>query len=121
MTTTAPKPETTVEPPAVAARRAARLGGTEGVLAADAVQRFIREQLDAADLDGKSVCIVVPDGTRTCPLPLLVGRGARRVARSGHADDDADRPRAPTSRCRSRLSRPTSATRRGASRRPIRA
>jgi nickel-dependent lactate racemase len=73
MTTTAPKPETTVEPPAVAARRAARLGGTEGVLAADDVRRFVTEQLDAVDLDGKSVCIVVPDGTRTCPLPLLVG------------------------------------------------
>ena len=34
--------------------------------------RFIAEQLDAADLDGKSVCIIVPDATRSCPMPLLL-------------------------------------------------
>ena len=33
----------------------------------------MREQLDATDLDGRSVCLVVPDATRSCPLPLLVG------------------------------------------------
>ncbi|HJQ87225.1 MAG TPA: lactate racemase domain-containing protein, partial [Propionibacteriaceae bacterium] len=25
-----------------------------------------------AELDGERVCLVVPDGTRTCPLPLLL-------------------------------------------------
>ncbi|HET8595726.1 MAG TPA: lactate racemase domain-containing protein [Intrasporangium sp.] len=63
----------TEEPPSVAARRAARIGGTEGVLTPDEVRAFIREQLDGTELDGKSVCVLVPDGTRTCPLPLLVG------------------------------------------------
>lgn len=63
----------TEEPPSVSARRAARVGGTEGVLGSDEVRTFIREQLDATDLDGRSVCVLVPDGTRTCPLPLLVG------------------------------------------------
>ncbi|MGN6754411.1 MAG: lactate racemase domain-containing protein [Intrasporangium sp.] len=63
----------TEESPSVAARRATRVGGTEGVLGSDEVRAFIREQLDAADLDGRSVCVLVPDGTRTCPLPLLVG------------------------------------------------
>ena len=63
---------TSEESPELAARRAARLGGTEGVLAADAVTRFIEAQLDAADLDGKSVCIIVPDATRSCPMPLLL-------------------------------------------------
>ena len=29
-------------------------------------------ELRGADLDGKRVCLVVPDGTRTCPLPLLL-------------------------------------------------
>ncbi len=29
--------------------------------------RFIAEQLGASDLDGKSVCIIVPDATRTLP------------------------------------------------------
>ena len=63
----------TEEPSSVSARRAARVGGTEEVLGSDEVRTFIREQLDATDLDGRSVCVLVPDGTRTCPLPLLVG------------------------------------------------
>ena len=69
MTTALPTSE---ESPELAARRAARLGGTEGVLAADAVTRFIEAQLDAADLDGQSVCVIVPDATRSCPMPLLL-------------------------------------------------
>jgi nickel-dependent lactate racemase len=78
MTTTTPLPtRPTVSPagesPAEAARRAVRLGGTEGVLAPEEVVAFVEEQLGAVELEGKSVCIVVPDGTRTCPLPLLVG------------------------------------------------
>jgi nickel-dependent lactate racemase len=76
MTTTAPPTAphpTRDESPAEAARRAVRLGGTEGVLPPDAVVAFIEEQLAGVDLDGRSVCIIVPDGTRTCPLPLLVG------------------------------------------------
>ena len=36
------------------------------------VSTFVRDQLAAADLDDKRVCLVVPDGTRTCPLPLLM-------------------------------------------------
>jgi nickel-dependent lactate racemase len=77
MTTTVPRPSPAPadsdETPAEAARRAVRLGGTDGVLAPDEVARFIEDQLAGVDLDGRSVCIVVPDGTRTCPLPLLVG------------------------------------------------
>jgi nickel-dependent lactate racemase len=61
------------DPPEVAARRAARLGGAGVTLGADEVRGFIQEQLAAVDLDGKSLCLVVPDGTRSCPLPLLVG------------------------------------------------
>jgi nickel-dependent lactate racemase len=77
MTTTAPTSPTTPGPadesPEVAARRATRIGGPGSRLTTEEVRRFVREQLDATDLDGKSVCIVVPDGTRTCPLPMLVG------------------------------------------------
>ena len=29
-------------------------------------------QLDALDLDGRSLCLVIPDATRSCPLPLLL-------------------------------------------------
>jgi nickel-dependent lactate racemase len=61
------------ETPAQAARRASRIGGSEGVLAPNQVVAFVREQLEGRHLDGRSVCVVVPDGTRTCPLPLLLG------------------------------------------------
>ena len=36
------------------------------------VAAFICEQLSSVDFDGRSVCVLVPDGTRTCPLPLLI-------------------------------------------------
>jgi len=36
------------------------------------VVRFVRDQLDLLDVDGRSVCLVLPDGTRSCPLPLLM-------------------------------------------------
>jgi nickel-dependent lactate racemase len=61
------------EDTATAARRAARIGDEHGLLDSEQVEEFIAAQLAATDVDGKSVCIVVPDGTRTCPLPLLVG------------------------------------------------
>jgi nickel-dependent lactate racemase len=61
----------TVSPgtPAVAA---AQIGGADGVLTDEQVSRFVAEQLGAADLDGRSVCVLVPDGTRSAPLPLLL-------------------------------------------------
>ncbi len=56
-------------PPAVAA---AQIGGADRVLSAEQVSQFVGEQLGGADLDGRSVCVLVPDGTRSCPLPLLL-------------------------------------------------
>ena len=53
--------------------RAALIGGVGEHLTPDQVHTFVRDQLAAANLDGKRVCLVVPDGTRTCPLPLLIG------------------------------------------------
>ena len=61
------------EAPAVSAARAARVGDEHGVLTSEQVRDFIAAQLEHTDIDGKSVCILVPDGTRTCPLPLLLG------------------------------------------------
>jgi lactate racemase len=52
--------------------RAALVGGVGERLSPDQVSTFVRDQFAAADLDGKRVCLVVPDGTRTCPLPLLM-------------------------------------------------
>jgi nickel-dependent lactate racemase len=48
------------------------IGGPGQTLTDDEVTRFVREQLGQVDLDGRSVCVVVPDGTRSCPLPLLM-------------------------------------------------
>lgn len=60
-------------PPAAAAvRDAARLGGAHAVVSTGEVEHFVAEQLAATDVDGRSVCIIVPDATRTCPVPVLL-------------------------------------------------
>jgi nickel-dependent lactate racemase len=53
-------------------RRAATIGSADTVLSADQVRAFIGAQLAQVDLDGRSVCLLVPDATRSCPLPLLM-------------------------------------------------
>ncbi|KUI45286.1 hypothetical protein AU197_13775 [Mycobacterium sp. IS-1590] len=58
-------------PPGLAAS-AARVGGAATVLTEDEVTEFVHEQLGAHPFDGRSVCVLVPDATRTCPLPLLL-------------------------------------------------
>lgn len=67
------------------APEAARIGGPGVVLTGDRVDAFVRDRLAAAPLDGRSMCVIVPDGTRSCPLPLLLsavhGALARRVTR----------------------------------------
>jgi nickel-dependent lactate racemase len=55
------------------AQTAAVLGGPGQVLSDGEVTAFIHEQLAGAGLDGRSVCVIVPDATRSCPLPLLLG------------------------------------------------
>jgi lactate racemase len=54
-----------------AVRPLVAVGDSVGVLTDDQVTTFIRDQLAGVDLDGRSVCVLVPDGTRTCPLPLM--------------------------------------------------
>jgi nickel-dependent lactate racemase len=54
-------------------QRAARVGGADRVLSEREVTDFVAEQLAGVDADGRSVCVLVPDGTRSCPLPLLIG------------------------------------------------
>jgi nickel-dependent lactate racemase len=49
------------------------IGGPDRVLDDGAVRGFVRDALAGSDLDGRSVCVIVPDATRSCPLPLLVG------------------------------------------------
>lgn len=54
------------------AREAKTLGGPGDVLTEGEVRAFIAESLAGARLDGRSVCVIVPDATRSCPLPLLM-------------------------------------------------
>jgi nickel-dependent lactate racemase len=63
------------------AARAHRVGGAGETLTDDEVRAFVRESLASVDVDGRSVCIVVPDGTRSCPLPLLLGAVHSALAR----------------------------------------
>ena len=48
------------------------LGGPGQVLSPEEVGSFVRSQVAALDLAGRSLCVVIPDGTRNCPLPLLL-------------------------------------------------
>ncbi|HST67672.1 MAG TPA: lactate racemase domain-containing protein, partial [Mycobacteriales bacterium] len=63
--------QTTTSERAVAA--AATIGGPADTLTEEQVRAFVHEQLAGVDLDGRSVCVLVPDGTRSCPMPLLLG------------------------------------------------
>ncbi|WP_226345436.1 lactate racemase domain-containing protein [Agilicoccus flavus] len=49
------------------------VGGPHEHVSAEALDVLVAGSLAGLDLDGKRVCLVVPDGTRSCPLPLLVG------------------------------------------------
>lgn len=48
------------------------IGGAGRVLDPAGIRAFVLARLAAEDLDGKRVCLVVPDATRSCPLPLLL-------------------------------------------------
>jgi lactate racemase len=48
------------------------IGGPDQILDDDTVRAYIAERLAEADIAGCSVCVVVPDATRSCPLPLLL-------------------------------------------------
>jgi nickel-dependent lactate racemase len=67
------------------AARAEIIGGAGQQLTSENVSAFVTGALARADLDDKRVCVVVPDGTRTCPLPLLLR--AMHSALEGRAKD----------------------------------
>lgn len=61
-------------------------GSTRDTLSAESVQALLARALDPLPLDGKRVLVIIPDGTRTAPIPLLfqllyeqVGRRAARL------------------------------------------
>ena len=45
------------------------------------IEAFIADRLAPLPIDGRHVCVLVPDGTRTCPLPMLLGAVHRAVRR----------------------------------------
>jgi hypothetical protein len=51
---------------------AAVLGGVGEILQPDQVSEFVAAAIAGAGIENKRVCLVVPDATRTCPLPLLL-------------------------------------------------
>ena len=58
--------------PASLVSAAARIGGPDETLTDEQISRFVAEQLATADLDGKRVCVIIPDGTRSVPLPRVM-------------------------------------------------
>lgn len=61
-------------------RATARIGGPGTILDDEQVGDFVAEQLAGVDLDGLSVCVVVPDATRSCPLPMLLSAVHKALA-----------------------------------------
>lgn len=49
------------------------VGGAHQHVSDEQLRAFVQQNLAAVDLDGKDVALVIPDGTRSCPLPLLLG------------------------------------------------
>ena len=60
---------------------------TKGRLADGEVRRVVAEVLALADLAGKRVLVIIPDGTRTAPIPLLFRLFQERLAPQAAALD----------------------------------
>lgn len=56
------------------------VGGAHQQVTAEQLDGFVAEQMRGVDVDGKSVVLVVPDRTRSCPLPMLVGTVHRHLS-----------------------------------------
>jgi len=61
---------------------AAVIGGVADYLSPEQVTKFVSAAIESAGIDGKRVCLVVPDGTRTCPLPLLLAAAHKGLTRA---------------------------------------
>jgi len=57
----------------VAGGPATSVGGPRELLDGDRIRAFVARSLAGAGVDGRSVCVLVPDATRSGPLPLLLG------------------------------------------------
>lgn len=52
--------------------RVGSVGDARTTLTDDRIRGFVADQLAGLDLDGRRLCVLVPDATRSCPLPLLL-------------------------------------------------
>ncbi|GAB3274635.1 lactate racemase domain-containing protein [Kineosporia babensis] len=68
-------------------QRAAVLGAPGEHLDPQQVSAFVTQSLSALDLDDQRVCLVIPDATRTCPLPMLLRAVHRALAGRARAVD----------------------------------
>jgi nickel-dependent lactate racemase len=55
-------------------------GLAEGFLSAEEVDGLTRDALAGLDVDGRRVLVIVPDGTRTMPMPAMFGLITRELA-----------------------------------------
>src|SRR5437879_6795173 len=46
-------------------------GSMTDILTTEDIQQLIAQACDPLPLDGKRVLVIIPDGTRTAPIPLL--------------------------------------------------
>ena len=56
------------------------VGSAQGFLDPATIEDFIAEELARIDVDGKRVCLIVPDDTRSCPMPQLLPLVYRALA-----------------------------------------
>ncbi|MGW6130044.1 lactate racemase domain-containing protein [Cellulomonas sp. NPDC055163] len=61
------------------------VGGPGQVLDDATVRAFVTERLAEIDLAGRTLCVLVPDATRSCPLPLLLGAVHEAATAAGAA------------------------------------
>ena len=64
---------TTIHPPV------ATVGGPNDRVTDAELDRFVAESFAGLDVDGKNVVLIVPDATRSCPLPLIVSTVHRHL------------------------------------------
>ncbi|GAB3596861.1 hypothetical protein CFAEC_10770 [Corynebacterium faecale] len=66
------KESLTLPVPEGLAESAALLGNATDHLTDEQARSFVLEQVSTADVNGKSVCIIIPDGTRSGPHGLMI-------------------------------------------------
>jgi len=63
------------------------LGFADRVLTEDEIRSIVRESLDTLSLDGKRVLVIIPDGTRSMPMPLMFSLFDEFIGKRGKALD----------------------------------